>query len=89
VNKNFVCNLNFAHVEDVASAAFHMLEATGVRNREVCSDRCCPVIVVPDSVVVAAAAVKVALHRVPLGGDVTVVAVSTVVENAKSASSSS
>jgi hypothetical protein len=33
--------------------------------------------------------VKVALHRVPLGGDVTVVAVSTVVENAKSVSSSS
>jgi hypothetical protein len=76
VNENLVCNLNFTHVEDVVSAPFHMLEATGVRNREVCSDRSCPVIVVPDPVVVAAAAVKVALHRVPLGSDVTVVAVS-------------
>lgn len=70
MNENLVCNLNFAHVEDVVSAPFHMLEATGVRNREVCSDRSCPVVVVPDPVVVAAAAVQVALHCVPLVGDV-------------------
>ena len=75
MNKNLIRDFGFAHVEDLAAAAFNLLEAARVRNWKVCSDGSRPVVVVADPVVVAAAAVEVALHGVPFGGDVAVIAV--------------
>ena len=66
MDEDLVCDLDVAQVEQVLAAALDLLEAAGVRNREVATDWRVPVVVVPDSVVVAAAAVQVPLHRVPL-----------------------
>ena len=62
-------------MEDVATAAVVWFEAAGVRDWEVTSDGSGAVVVVADEVVVASAAMQVALHGVPFGGDVDVDAV--------------
>ncbi len=70
MNKDDICNLDIALVENVIAATGGFLKAAGVRDREVSSNGSCSVVVVADPVVVAAAAVQVALHCVPLVGDV-------------------
>ncbi len=70
MDKDNICNLDVALVENVIAATRSFLEAAGVGDGEVSSDGSCSVVVVADPVVVAAAAVQVALHCVPLVGNV-------------------
>ncbi len=70
MNEDDVGNLDVALVENVIAATRRFLEAAGVGDGEVSSDGSCSVVIVANPVVVAAAAVQVALHCVPLVGDV-------------------
>ena len=70
MSEDDVGNLDIALVEDLVAAAFVVLKAAGVRDREVATDGSATVVLVADHVVVAATAVKISLHGVPLGSDV-------------------
>ena len=72
MNKNDICYFNITLVEDMVATSGYRLEATRVRNGEVATDGCSPVVIVANAVVVAATAVKVALHGVPLSSDVAI-----------------
>ena len=76
MSEDDVGNLDIALVEDLVAAAFVVLEAAGVRDREVATDGSATVVLVADHVVVATAAVKVPLHGIPFSSDVQLNAVS-------------
>jgi hypothetical protein len=70
VNVDVVGNFDVTLVEDVIAATLNVFKAAGVGDREVLSDGGHTVVLVADLVVVAAAAVHVVLHGIPLCGDV-------------------
>ncbi len=70
MNIDVVGNFNITLVEDVIAATLDVFEAAGVRDGEVLSDGGHTVVLVANLVVVAAAAVHVVLHGIPLCGDV-------------------
>ena len=68
MNKNDICYFNITLVEDMGATSGYRLEATRVRNGEVATDGCSPVVIVANAVVVAPTAVQVPLHGIPFGG---------------------
>ena len=76
MNKNDICYFNITLVEDMVATSGHRLEATRVRNGEVATDGCSPVVIVANAVVVAPTAVQVPLHGIPFSSDVQLNAVS-------------
>ncbi len=70
MNIDVVGNFDVTLVKDVIAATLNVFKAAGVRDREVLSDGGHTVVLVADLVVVAATAVHVVLHGVPLCCDV-------------------